>query len=113
MNLLLAVLEKRCGKPFAFYDVFLIAAGGLRIDEPAADLAICMALLSSFDDKPLPDSTVYIGEVGLNGEIRNVNRLGERLKECINLGYKNIYAPAAPLRDNKIQIKVIKNIRDL
>jgi len=78
MNLLLAVLEKRCGKPFAFYDVFLKAAGGLRIDEPAADLGICMALISSFEDKPLPAGTVYIGEVGLNGEIRNVNRLVDR-----------------------------------
>lgn len=113
MNLLLAVLEKRCGKPFAFYDVFLKAVGGLRIDEPAADLTICMALLSSFDDTPLPASTVYIGEVGLNGEIRNVNRLGERIKECINLGYKNIYAPAAPLKNNDVKIKIVKNIQEL
>ena len=113
MNLLLAVLEKRCGKPFAFYDVFLKAAGGLRIDEPAADLAICMALISSFEDKPLPAGTVYIGEVGLNGEIRNVNRLGERIKECINLGYKNIYAPNVPIKTKDANIKNIKNIQEL
>jgi DNA repair protein RadA/Sms len=113
MNLLLAVLEKRCGKPFAFYDVFLKAAGGLRIDEPAADLGICMALISSFEDKPLPAGTVYIGEVGLNGEIRNVNRLGERIKECINLGYKNIYAPTAPIKNKDVNIKIVKNIQEL
>ena len=113
MNLLLAVLEKRCGKPFAFYDVFLKAAGGLRIDEPAADLAICMALISSFEDKSLPAGTVYIGEVGLNGEIRNVNRLGERIKECINLGYKNIYAPSASIKNKDAKIKIVKNIQEL
>ena len=113
MNLLLAVLEKRCGKPFAFYDVFLKAAGGLRIDEPAADLGICMALISSFEDKPLPAGTVYIGEVGLNGEIRNVNRMGERIKECINLGYKNIYAPVAPIKKRDVNIKIVKNIQEL
>jgi len=113
MNLLLAVLEKRCGKPFAFYDVFLKAAGGLRIDEPAADLGICMALISSFEDKPLPAGTVYIGEVGLNGEIRNVNRLGERIKECINLGYKTIYAPAKPATNKDVKIKIVKNIQEL
>ncbi|MCK5032268.1 MAG: DNA repair protein RadA [Calditrichia bacterium] len=113
MNLLLAVLEKRCGKPFAFYDVFLKAAGGLRIDEPAADLGICMALISSFEDKPLPAGTVYIGEVGLNGEIRNVNRLGERIKECLNLGYKNIFAPSVPIKIKDVNIKVVKNIQEL
>jgi DNA repair protein RadA/Sms len=100
-------------KPFAFYDVFLKAAGGLRIDEPAADLAICMALISSFDDKPLPEGTVYIGEVGLNGEIRNVNRLNERIKECINLGYTNIYAPVEPIKIKDINIKIVKNIIEL
>jgi DNA repair protein RadA/Sms len=113
MNLLLAVLEKRCGKPFAFYDVFLKAAGGLRIDEPAADLAICMALISSFEDKSLPAGTVYIGEVGLNGEIRNVNRLSERIKECINLGYKNIYAPFNPIKNKDANIKIVKNIQEI
>lgn len=113
MNLLLAVLEKRCGKPFTFYDVFLKTAGALRIDEPAADLAICMALLSGFEDKPLHPSTVYIGEVGLSGEIRSVNRLEERIKESIKLGYNNIFVPVSPMKIKETKINVVKNIREL
>lgn len=95
MNLLLAVLEKRFGKPFGFYDVFVKVSGGLKIDEPAADLAICMALVSSFTDKPLPPKTVFIGEIGLGGEIRRVNRLEERVRESLKLGYENVVIPAA------------------
>jgi DNA repair protein RadA/Sms len=93
MNLLLAVLEKRCGRPFGFHDVFLKTAGGLRMDEPAADLGICMALLSGIDNKPLKKDAVYIGEVGLGGEIRSVNRLDERISEARKLGFKQIVVP--------------------
>jgi DNA repair protein RadA/Sms len=95
MNLLLAVLEKRCGRPFGFHDVFVKTAGGLRLDEPAADLAVCMALLSGIDDKALKKDAVYIGEVGLGGEIRTVNRLEERVAEAKKLGFKHIFIPAS------------------
>ena len=93
MNLLLAVLEKRCGKPFGFHDVFIKVAGGLRIDEPAADLGVCMALISSMDDIVLPSTNLYIGEVGLGGEVRGVSRIEERINEGIKLGFKKIYIP--------------------
>ena len=93
MNLLLAVLEKRYGKPFGFHDVFIKVAGGLRIDEPAADLGVCMALVSSLEEKIISVSNLYIGEVGLGGEIRGVNRIDERINEAVKLGFKKIYIP--------------------
>jgi DNA repair protein RadA/Sms len=93
MNLLLAVLEKRYRKPFGFHDVFIKIAGGLRIDEPAADLGVCMALVSSLEDKMLPEKSIYIGEVGLGGEIRGVNRIDERINEALKLGFEKVYIP--------------------
>jgi len=101
MNLLLAVLEKRFRKPFGFHDVFIKVAGGLRLDEPAADLGICMALISSLEESLIPASHIYIGEVGLGGEIRGVSRIDERIKEAIKLGFSKIYIPkrAAISRD--------------
>jgi DNA repair protein RadA/Sms len=93
MNLLLAVLEKRYRKPFGFHDVFIKIAGGLRIDEPAADLGVCMALVSSLEDRILPEKSIYIGEVGLGGEIRGVNRIDERINEALKLGFEKVYIP--------------------
>ncbi|MGD9900210.1 MAG: DNA repair protein RadA [Calditrichaceae bacterium] len=93
INLLLAVLEKKYGKPFGFHDVFIKTAGGLRIDEPAADLGICMALISSLQEKATDHRTVFIGEVGLNGEVRGVSSLQERVNEAEKLGFKNIVIP--------------------
>jgi DNA repair protein RadA/Sms len=93
MNLLLAVLEKRYRKPFGFNDVFIKIAGGLRIDEPAADLGVCMALVSSLEDKVLPEKSIYIGEVGLGGEIRGVNRIDERVNEALKLGFEKVFIP--------------------
>ncbi len=93
MNLLLAVLEKKCGKPFSFYDVFIKTAGGIRVTDPAADLGICMALISSMDENPLPRDAVYVGEVGLNAEIRPVNQIMERIREADKLGFKQVVIP--------------------
>ena len=93
MNLLLAVLEKRFRKPFGFQDVFIKVAGGLRLNEPTADLGICMALISSLEETVLPSSHIYIGEVGLGGEIRGVSRIEERIKEALKLGFSRIYIP--------------------
>jgi DNA repair protein RadA/Sms len=113
MNLLLAVLEKRCAKPFGFYDVFVKVAGGLRVDEPAADLGICMALLSSFDDRILPVGTVYIGEVGLGGEIRNVRRLTDRIMEAHKLGFQTIVVPRLTKSTGKLEKAKIKEVEHL
>jgi DNA repair protein RadA/Sms len=116
MNLLLAVLEKRCGRPFGFHDVFIKTAGGLRMDEPAADLAICMALLSGIDDKALKKNAVYIGEVGLGGEIRAVNRLEERISEARKLGFKHIFIPGSSAKNSApkdTDICPLKHLQDI
>jgi DNA repair protein RadA/Sms len=88
--MLLAVLEKRLGFKFGTKDVFLNIAGGLRVDDPAIDLAVVAALLSSYQDQPLKTGLVFAAEVGLSGELRPVSRLDQRIQESGKLGYKRI-----------------------
>jgi len=90
LQLLLAVLEKRGGFQFGTRDVFVNIAGGLRIEDPAIDLAMVCALLSSYEDMPLPQQVVFAGEVGLSGEIRAVNRIDQRIAEAAKLGFEKI-----------------------
>ncbi len=90
LQLLVAVLQKRLKLPLFDQDIFVNVTGGIKVTEPAADLAICMAIISSFKDKPMPKDTVYIGEVGLLGEIREVNRLEKRISEARSLGFKKV-----------------------
>lgn len=115
MNLLLAVLEKKCGKPFGFHDVFLKTAAGLRLDEPAADLAICMALVSSMDETEISTKTAYIGEVGLNGELRPVSYIQERIFEAEKLGFEKIIIPASPksYKSKNAKIMTFRQIQEL
>lgn len=94
LAMLLAVLEARCGLGFGDKDVYLNIAGGLRISEPAADLAAAAALISSALDKPLPQGCVVFGEIGLSGEVRAVNRAEARLREAQKLGFDRALAPA-------------------
>ncbi len=89
LEILIAVLTRRVGIPLWDYDVFVNAAGGIKITEPAADLAIALALTSAFQDKALPANSFAIGEVGLLGEIRDVAQLDRRIKEAQRLGFKN------------------------
>ncbi len=91
LQLLLAVLEKRGGFHFGTKDVFLNIAGGLRVEDPAIDLAILCALLSSYEDTPLPHNVCFAGEVGLSGEIRAVNRIEQRIAEAEKLGFQKIF----------------------
>ncbi len=91
MNMLLAVLEKRFGFRLSIQDVFLNIAGGLRVEDPAIDLAVLMAIISSQQDIALPTHVAFAGEVGLSGEIRAVNRIEQRIAEAEKLGFKNIY----------------------
>lgn len=91
LNMLLAVLEKRCGFKLGTQDVFLNMAGGLRIQDPALDLAVVAAILSSVLDVPLPYGTVFAGEVGLTGEIRPVPRMNQRMAEASRLGMKRMF----------------------
>jgi len=88
LQLLCAVLQKRCRLPLNRFDVYLNVAGGLKVDEPAADLGICVAIVSSLKNKLISKETVFIGEVGLLGEIRNVGQLEKRIKEARKLGFK-------------------------
>ena len=90
LQLLLAVLEKRGGFHFGVKDVFLNIAGGLKIEDPSSDLAVLSALLSSYEDIPLPTQICFAGEVGLSGEIRAVNRIEQRIAEAEKLGFEKI-----------------------
>jgi DNA repair protein RadA/Sms len=87
LELLLAVLTRRCGLPLYEYDVFVNVAGGLKVTEPASDLAICLAVASSYYDKPIPGKVIAIGEVGLLGETREVVAQEKRLKEARRMGF--------------------------
>ncbi|HSC79206.1 MAG TPA: magnesium chelatase domain-containing protein, partial [Chitinolyticbacter sp.] len=95
LALLLAVLHRHAGIAAFDQDVFINAVGGVRINEPAADLAVLLAIVSSLKDKPLPDKLVVFGEVGLAGEVRPVQRGQERLKEAAKLGFTHAIVPKA------------------
>lgn len=119
LQLLLAVLEKRGGFHFGMKDVFLNLAGGLRMDDPSIDLPVICALLSSFEDKPLPLKTCFVGEVGLSGEIRAVNRIEQRIAEAEKMGLETIYIPKANLKgsttlnQNHIQIQPVQKVSEV
>ncbi len=98
LAMVLAVLESRCGINFASQDVFLNVAGGLRLTEPAADLAVAAALISSIAKQPVPGDTVLFGEIGLTGEVRPVPLTPQRLKEAEKLGFDSVVAPFPPAR---------------
>ena len=95
LAMVLAVLEARCGLGFGDKDVYLNVAGGLRVTEPAADLAAAAALVSSALDRPLPQDCVVFGEISLSGDVRSVGRTESRLKEAAKLGFGRALAPSS------------------
>ncbi|MBD3616350.1 MAG: DNA repair protein RadA [Gracilimonas sp.] len=95
LALLLAVLEKRVGKNFSNHDVYLNIAGGFKLNDPAGDLGVCCALVSSLMDEPITSHMAFIGEVGLGGEVRTVPHLEQREKEAKKLGYKELVMPGS------------------
>lgn len=101
LSMVLAVLEARCGLGLSSQDIYLNIAGGLRINEPAADLAVAMAVISSMTNKPLPHDTVIFGEIGLSGEIRGVSQPNLRLKEANKLGFHSAIMPTSLKKDKK------------
>jgi DNA repair protein RadA/Sms len=110
LQLLLAVLEKRGGFHFGVKDVFLNIAGGLKVEDPSIDLAVLCALLSSFEDKPMAPDICFAGEVGLNGEIRAVNRISQRIGEAEKLGFSKILVSKynqKGLKNNSHQIEIV------
>jgi DNA repair protein RadA/Sms len=110
LQLLLAVLEKRGGFHFGMKDVFLNIAGGLKVEDPSIDLAVLCALLSSYEDMPVPQHTCFAGEIGLSGEIRAVNRIEQRIAEAEKLGFKKILVSKynqRGLKNQKFNIEVV------
>jgi len=91
--MLTAVLERRIGIPLSGHDVYVNVAGGAKISEPAADLAVLLAILSAYQEKPLPHNMAVFGEVGLTGEIRPVGNPENRTKEAANLGFTQMLMP--------------------
>ncbi|WP_174854407.1 DNA repair protein RadA [Streptococcus suis] len=101
-SLIMAVLEKRAGLLLQNQDAYLKSAGGVKLDEPAIDLAVAVALASSYKDKPTNPQECFIGEIGLTGEIRRVNRIEQRINEATKLGFTKVYAPKNSLTGIKI-----------
>lgn len=108
LNMLLAVLEKRCGFKLGSKDVFLNIAGGIKVDDPAIDLAVAISVLSSNADLAIPKTIAFAGEIGLSGEIRPVNRIEQRISEAEKLGYKQIvvskYSKGLELKKSEIEV---------
>ena len=118
MQLLLAVLEKRGGFQFGMKDVFVNIAGGIKVEDPSIDLAVICALLSSYEDIPLPHHICFAGEVGLNGEIRAVNKLEQRIAEAEKLGFEKIFVSKYNKKSfnpqaHKIQIVALSRVDEV
>ncbi|MBC7552641.1 MAG: DNA repair protein RadA [Taibaiella sp.] len=118
MQLILAVLEKRGGFHFGAKDVFVNIAGGLKIEDPSIELALVCALLSSYEDKALPNNICLVGEIGLSGEIRAINRIDQRIAEADKLGMDVIFIPKAnakglDTKNFKIEIKTVNKVEDV
>ncbi|NQV79014.1 MAG: DNA repair protein RadA [Alphaproteobacteria bacterium] len=110
LAMVLAVLEARCGLNLVGRDVYLNVAGGLRVNEPAADLAVAAALVSSMSQIPLPPGSVVFGEIGLSGEIRGVNQAGGRLKEAKKLGFSSAIVPHGSGLGSKMNLREVKRL---
>lgn len=112
LNMILAVLEKRCKIGLGSQDIYVNVIGGIRVDEPAVDLAVAMAIVSNYKNKAIDSRTVFIGEIGLTGEIRSINNFEKRVKEIEKMGYDKIYASKRQVEMTKdsmknIQIKLV------
>ena len=101
-SLIMAVLEKRAGLLLQNQDAYLKSAGGVKLDEPAIDLAVAVAIASSYKDLPTNPQECFIGEIGLTGEIRRVNRIEQRINEAAKLGFTKVYAPKNSLSGLKV-----------
>ena len=116
LNLLMAVLEKRLNLPLSSYDAYVNIAGGVRLSEPALDLGLVLAIISSYRDVPIPDKTLVFGEVGLSGEVRAVGMAQQRVQEAKRLGFDRIILPKSSLSQLKsitgIRLEGVSTVRD-
>lgn len=111
--LLLAVLEKKLGFRVSVHDAYLNVVGGLKVAEPAADLGVVLAVVSSFREEPLPNDGVFLGEIGLTGEIRPVIGLEKRLREAERLGFKKAFLPKQSINfKTEMEIVYFKNLQE-
>lgn len=108
LNMLLAVLEKRCHINLGAQDIYVNVIGGIRIDEPAVDLSVAMAIVSSYKNKKIDPKTVFIGEIGLTGEIRSINNCEKRIKEVAKMGYTTIVGNRGQLKNIEKELKDVK-----
>lgn len=116
INILLAILEKRCGYAMGRYDAYVNIAGGMRVNEPALDLALVMALVSSFKNHAVDPGMLIFGEVGLAGEVRAVSQAAQRVSEAVKMGFTSCLLPAANLEklkgENRIRLIGVSNVRE-
>ena len=115
LSMMIAVLSTKYGLSLANYEVYLNVVGGLKIIDTAADLAVISSLVSALKNKPLDSNTIFVGEVGLSGEVRKVNNIEARLKEAAKLGFKKAVIPFGMKLPKSVQIQVeqIHHIREI
>ena len=113
LAMILAVLEARCGMSFATAEVYLNVAGGYRLSDPGADLAVAAALVSAMSERPVPSECVVLGEIALSGEIRPVAHAGLRLKESAKLGFERAWVPAGAEASDAIALTRFRTIGEL
>ena len=117
VSLIMAVLEKRAGLMLQNQDAYLKSTGGVRLDEPAIDLAIAVAVASSYREKETKPTDCFVGEIGLTGEIRRVTRIAERVQEAEKLGFERIFIPKNALSGltgkQKIQVVGVTTVREV
>lgn len=104
LNMLIAVLEKKCNLNLSTQDIYVNIIGGMKVDEPAVDLSVAMAIVSSYKNIVISPKTVFLGEIGLTGEIRNITNFGKRIKEISKLGYEKIYTNKKQIQDLKEKV---------
>ena len=117
-NMILAVLEKRVGLKVNSQDVFINVAGGLKIDDPGGDLPLSMAIISSYEEKPIDNKICFAGEIGLNGEIRSISRIEARIIEAEKLGFKEIIISKynkidKKSKERKITVSLFKRVQEV
>lgn len=117
LNMLLAVLEKRCGLRMGQQDVFVNMAGGIKVEDPAIDLAVCTSIASSFGEAPVSSRTCFAAEVGLGGELRAVNRIDQRISEAEKLGFEKIYisrfGPKTAAKKGRIEVRPLGKLSEI
>jgi DNA repair protein RadA/Sms len=116
INILLAILEKRCGFAMSRYDAYVNIAGGMKMNEPALDLAVVMALVSSFKNREVDPGMLIFGEVGLSGEVRGVSQAAQRVSEAIKMGFTSCLLPKSNLEklkdEKRIRLIGVENVRE-